>query len=330
MKPETIEDIRAATPGPMPFLYFEDRESPWLLGRLMPGPARIAEIRRTAYARLLDRPALRPVTARAGGVLDPRLLAQVADPEVALAPGAAPLRNAAARAGLDAALGQALVPYRLTLGRWREEDAPWHWRNAQMSRRGANLVLQVNFPADHDAAFDALLGRKLRDHFECPAHPVSRGRPITMGWARIDLDRVDGEALIEEIQSDWFRLARWWGHGQPKRTRRARHQTPAGVYLGEVMPAYERGWERVVMLAALWFLTARLGIGRVYIHRPAGGARLKRIRHVLPPRSLYTDLPRRFCFEETNDAPRFLMRDRGKAVRNLRRSGRPVFWRLGL
>jgi hypothetical protein len=37
---------------------------------------------------------------------------------------------------------------------------------------------------------------------------------------------------------------------------------------------------------------------------------MKRVRGgYLPPRSLYTDLPARFCFTRTGRAPRFLSRD---------------------
>ncbi|HSF95732.1 MAG TPA: hypothetical protein VLA52_11965 [Thermohalobaculum sp.] len=328
MKPETIENIRAACPGPLRFLYHEDRESPWLLSRLLKGPARIAEIRRAPYGKLIDRPALRPVVARCGGVLDPRQLALVGNPAAALAPGAPEVRDPAVRAGLDTALGGGLVHYPVTLDAW-SEDRVADWRHAQMSRRGANLVLQVNFPEEHDAAFHACLGPRMRDEFEYHGHPISAGEPVTMAWVRIDFDRADGDALIEEVQSDWFRFAREWGRTQRKRTRRSRRTTPADEYLQEVMPVYERGWERVSLLAALMFL-AGAGLRRVYLHETTAGARLKRIRWVKPPRSLYTDLPSRFCFEPTNDAPAFLMRDRGKAVRNLRRSGRPVFWRLTL
>lgn len=332
MTPETIADIQAAASAPIPFLYHDDRESPWLLARLLPGPARVPEIRRAPFGKLLDRPRVRPVVARCGrGLLDPRALVPAADPEAALAPGAPPLPGAAACAGLASALDMPLAEYSLTLAHWGSPEMPGQWRHEQMSRRGANLVLQLNFPPSHGAALDALLGPAARKLFECQHHPIARGvATVTMAWARIDLDLGDGEALIEELQSDWFRLARRWGQHQRKQTRRTRRKTPAGIYFDEVMPVYEAGWERVLLLAALWFLTARIGIRRIYLHRPASGARLKGIRFVLPPASLYTDLPRRFCFAPTNDAPVFLMRDRGKAIRNLRRSGRPVFWRLVL
>ena len=43
--------------------------------------------------------------------------------------------------------------------------------------------------------------------FDDPFHPVASGGELTLAWSRIDLDLDRGEALVEEIQSDWVRDA---------------------------------------------------------------------------------------------------------------------------
>ena len=74
-----------------------------------------------------------------------------------------------------------------------------------------------------------------------------------------------------------------------------------------------------MLAATIWFLREEIGISRIYYHTHEYGAQLKRIRWGLPPRSLYTSLPRRFCFERTEEAPEFLVRyaTRGRARRLL-------------
>ncbi|MEL7153019.1 MAG: hypothetical protein AAFN51_04335, partial [Pseudomonadota bacterium] len=89
-------------------------------------------------------------------------------------------------------------------------------------------------------------------------------------------------------------------------------------------------WARAAMLAALAFSVRELGIRRVWMHQPATGAKLKAISGELPPRSIYTDLPKRFGFQPTDRAPEFLYQARSKALANLRRSGQPLFWMLDL
>ena len=77
------------------------------------------------------------------------------------------------------------------------------------------------------------------------------------------------------------------------------------------------------------------------MHRPETGAALKGIEGILPPRSLYTDLPRSFCFAPVAELPEFLRprfwrrspraaRERLRPVIAAARTGKPVFWRLDL
>ena len=69
-------------------------------------------------------------------------------------------------------------------------------------------------------------------------------------------------------------------------------------------------WDEAMLSATLFFLREELGIRHIYYHTHASGQWLKRIRDRLPPRSLYTELPRRFCFRETDALPGFLARTR--------------------
>ena len=65
-----------------------------------------------------------------------------------------------------------------------------------------------------------------------------------------------------------------------------------------------------MLAATLWFLYVELGIQRIYYHAYESGCVLKHINSTKPPRSLYTELPRKFCFEKTTQAPEFLLQDK--------------------
>ncbi|MEM6335100.1 MAG: hypothetical protein AAF752_00940, partial [Bacteroidota bacterium] len=59
---------------------------------------------------------------------------------------------------------------------------------------------------------------------------------------------------------------------------------------------------------------------RIYFHTDAGGRQLKPMAN--PPRSLYSRLPRRFCFTETETAPTFLRSTRHRRLRQRLRGAR--------
>jgi hypothetical protein len=58
------------------------------------------------------------------------------------------------------------------------------------------------------------------------------------------------------------------------------------------------------------------GIAGIWMHTPCSSVVLKQI-YGAPPVSLYGDLPKRFCFRETESLPGFLAREK-KTVRQLR------------
>ena len=146
-------------------------------------------------------------------------------------------------------------------------------------------------------------------------HPVATPPDVTMAWARVDVE--DGEALIEEIQSDWFSAAFWeqrWAESEARVEScwdgRDRLEQKAGVrrwqrYIRFLLP-HARMWQEVTLSATLEVLYGALGVRRVFYHTLEGGSLLKGIKGLQPPRSLYTKLPRQFGFRKTGESPRLL------------------------
>ena len=224
--------------------------------------------------------------------------------------------------------------YRLTLGHWGGDGRYWRQRWRQTSRPGANLVVQLNFSNQHNQAYERLLRPADVHPFQGYGHPVAEGER-TLAWCRLDLDLRTSEALIEEVQNDWLRFAleheRWVreAHALPEDAGRPafrwRRRAPQGTvadflrYVDDVLRPHVKLWDEAVLTAALMLL-GTLGIRRVYYHTFASGNRLKGLAKAWgqPPRSLYTALPRRFCFTETAEVPRFLLAHRRvrKALRD--------------
>lgn len=334
MQPAFLRELRALLPQPEPFLYFDDRESPWLLARLMEGPQKLAELRKTPAGGLLGRPLLKALLAKLGdGRLHPEDLAPLADPMAALttpaagqAPGAG---GAGARAAATLAGAADWRAYTVTLAEWGADGALGPWQALQLSRAGGNLVLQLNFPDAHQAAFARRLKPGLRKALEVTHHPVRRSGPITMAWARLDMEPWGEDLLIEELQSDWFRMVRGRRAYLLEQKPDSHELAALNHYERTVLRRYERDWDRALMLAVLCLAKDELGIRRVWLPQPQTGAALKHISGALPPRSLYTALPKRFLFRPVMGVPGFLGR-RERTFKRLRRAGDPLFWRLDL
>lgn len=283
------------------YSYYRDRYGIGLLRhhcRQQPGRrAPVAALRRSAYAGLLEKPRLKPLLAHCGGSLDEAWL------------------NAA---DYDAAQ----TPFILNLALWgNERRGDWRWQ--QTSRPGVNLVLQLNFSGEHERLYRPL--GEVNDVFNSYGHPVARQRH-TLAWARLDIDWASGSALIEEIQNDWLRKAARledWLEAQ-RRAGCSDHHTvcyrrqplplgPALAYCRHLRERYQPIWAEAMLWAAIAFLREEIGIDRIYYHSEASGRLLKRIDRTAPPRSLYTELPRRFCFQPTGDWPDFLLADKANA-----------------
>ena len=78
-----------------------------------------------------------------------------------------------------------------------------------------------------------------------------------------------------------------------------------------------------VLAAAISFLRRELAVERIFYHTYESEFHMKDFDDCWhPPRSLYSRLPRRFCFERTEEAPDFVRRDAdGYAGYQLNRRG---------
>lgn len=309
MQAELAREILETQPdGRLLFRYGRDAFAPSLLSFVVDRPTRVADIKASPFGRLLNRPVLKPVIANAGsGAIsaEDMLLCEPAEPEV----------------------------YRLTLGRWRSSRKTY--RYLQTSRPGTNIVVQLNFSGAHDNAFHALLQPGRARPFSYFGHPVNQHGLNTLAWARIDLDFRTGEALIEEIQTDWLRYAE---NSLVAAKRRGNFQLDGRKipverierYIYRVLRPHARIWDEAMLMAALRFIREEIGLTEIYLHDHGSGARLKSIEDDLPPRSLYTDLPRRFCFERVEGVPRFLWQSFSGRIKALLKDGPLFTWRIDL
>ncbi len=311
-------EIRACLPnGRTLFHYERDWYAFMLLNSLLNSGWTAAEIRQSNFARLLEKPEIRDILARKGHLsLDEEDLLQL--------------------------YLKYPIAWRLTIGRWgNSKEFRWN----QTSRKGCNLVLQINFPSQHNALYRKLVSPSGTDYFNYSGHPVSR-KEFTMSWVRLDIDMDTGEVLIEEIQSDWIRRAQHHlnhSYGLYRTLRRASEISSdvtheqfgqdMATYVKQVMPVYTMNWQEISMAAALHFITQELGIARIFIHDFETGNHLKRLAQDSrkPPRSIYSSLPKKFCFQKLDASPDIINSQikritRSKKVRY--RVEKPKFWHL--
>jgi hypothetical protein len=214
--------------------------------------------------------------------------------------------------------------YALTLGKW---GCAKNYSRNQTSRPSCNLVLQLNLPESLDGEFKKLAGCAM-NKITTSNHPQSRKRSATLAWARLDVDMNSGQVLIEEIQSDLIRKLDWvkgfavscrngdedyfvWQQNRIHRQRMI-------DYCERILVLQKKIWAEAMMAATLWFIHCELGLTKVFYNRFETGNKMKGISYCEPPRSLYTDLPEKFCFKLTKEAPSFL-RDDKKAQNRLRK-----------
>lgn len=297
MDKKLVNEIMACLPRERTvFRYFKDRYALILLSHYVGEGKAIASIRESAYAALLHKPAVKALLAYAGdGYLSRDLIENFWLNE--------------------------LYHFVLTVGCWGSHDQEWD----QTSRDGYNLVLQLNFSNQHDGIYKKLVKPGYAQMLNYSGHPVlgEHDRPYhreTLAWARIDLDFESDEALIEEVQSDWVREAKvllmdiqsakegtdnlpnWWSvHG------RMNHVIE---YCTNILKPYQKMWSEAILAAAIDFIRSELGIGHIYFHSEKTGGRVKKIHYTQPPRSIYSKLPEKFCFQLTDEAPSFLMKDK--------------------
>lgn len=321
---DTINMIRRVLPTDMPFPYYADRESAWLLAQLMRADATVAQVRSAAEGKLLDRPLVKPLVAGCGGMLRQRDVLALAHADKAMAWRHV---SSASLAALDPVYASAWQDFTLSFAAW---GGTRHWRDNQLSRPGVNLVVQLGFPTEHAQIFGRYFDQNMRRKLEYSGHPIREDGPPTLAWARLDVDLETGTALVEEVQCDWIRFVRWEKMRRAQNGAQDREMRVLIAYEQALLRHYAKSWPRVMLLAALYLLREELGVRDVWMHQHQPGAVLKNVQGGLPPRSLYTDLPRAFCFAPTRDAPAFLEKPRRRHLAHLRKGGHPLFWRIGL
>ncbi|MES9832969.1 MAG: hypothetical protein ABW139_12085 [Candidatus Thiodiazotropha sp. DIVDIV] len=218
-------------------------------------------------------------------------------------------------------------PFVLTVDRWGNSNR-WDY---QTTRKGCNLVLQLNFSEKHNRAYHRLVKPDDDYIFNYNGHPVmDRNKRTlyrdTLAWARIDFDLDSNEALIEEIQSDWVRSVLHCLKGikigsTPWHLEWCNCKQEAFItYAEKVLAPFYNIWSEAMLTAAIRFIYTELGIRKIYYHTHETGQRIKRVFGGSPPRSIYSDLPRKFCFQITNEDPEFIKTDRDfkRKKRNLK------------
>ena len=321
MQYELWRDLVACLPkGRTLFYYGRDQFASKLLSYLIASGQDLSALKRGRYKPLFDKPVLREFFAGKGGlVADQNELAHLCVPNI--------------------------TPWRLTVDRWGDMDVDWKWN--QTSRKGYNLVLQLNFSNQHNAAFNRDVGACVNDLFHYRSHPVSK-TSRTMAWARLDVDIETGEVMIEEIQTDYIRIFNRFANapkiGSYHMKRLCDKHRKAYAKQGSLQSTLKtyrdkyltdtKFWDEIMLAATIDFCVRELACKSLFMHQFESGACLKHIDGRKPPRSLYTKLPRKFCFEATEQSPSFLeagiMPKGGRRKNKLKAIGGASFWSLDL
>lgn len=303
MEFDDVEALRARWGhGRRLFRYFKDRYALMLIEYALAAYPSVADLKRSPYRRLLQKPLLRDLLSRLHG--------------------AAPSRR-----DLREAVAGDTQAYRLSLGTWplKARDLGTSW--AQVTRDRWNVVLQLNLDRRHTQHLRQFLSPVDAAHPFDGVHPVAPVPEITIAWVRMDVDPRRREALIEEVQTDWIQHVGFEAEDHDL-------DDPAAVkwkqYEQGLLKPHLRTWSEAALAAAIELLHREQGISTIYFHTYDAGRYLKNMGESRPPRSLYTDLPRRFCFTKTAEHPRFIVETaKSRQRRGLKRMSRE-WYRLRL
>ena len=285
MKTEMLDEVIACMPrGKTNYHYFQGAYASRLLSMIMPQEINLHEIKKSRFNKLLEHKTVKPVLAHCG---DGKLNKQT----------------------IEGIWVNPSKPFLLSISRWGSKKN-WAWN--QTSRPGENLVLQLNLPHEHLRNFrkwvnpdeNSSLNGRWTDH---PVQKQCDNKLFreTLAWARIDLDFETNEALIEEIQSDGVRYVKRWAQRYKKcACKRCRER----LKYVDWFDSYAKIWSEAMLMASIWFIKNELGINRIFIHTARSGWQMKKMdKDWNAPRSLYSDLPKKFAFKQTWAAPDFLM-----------------------
>ena len=295
----------------MPFYYYKDKYALDLLRLLLHtnDELRISELKKSRFGSLLQKAPVKALLAQHGKAM-------------------------LSKQDLDKHSNSEGRWFHYTFEEWGEyiphRKDGWY----QTTRPGVNLVLQLNFDDFHNYIYHQLVKPEKEDHpFVYYSHPVKHKGSYTLAWARLDVSLDTGEVLIEEIQTDWLREVRYWVHHLERRIvageNLGRHWVLEGTtihalreYYEHMARIYANMWDEAMLSLAIHFGKEVLGLERVFYHTFETGNYLKGLDQYMskPPRSLYTKLPRRFGFTETDEAPR-LVKEEKYLKKKLRKEG---------
>jgi len=288
MKSQLLDEVIACLPtGKTHYRYFQGAYASRILSMLMPEKADLHSLKQTRFKRFLEHKSVKPIVAYSGGgQLD--------------------------RQALEASWLEPSQPFLLSVDRWGGRgERDWY----QTSRGGENLVLQLNLPVQHQTLFKRWINPSDYSSLNgvWSSHPVQTNVEKssfreTLAWSRIDLDFETNEALIEEVQSDAVRKVLRFS----KRYKRCGCSgCQEKLKYVQWFEPYLKLWSEALLCATIEFIHNELGIERVFMHTARSGWRVKKMSKTWhAPRSLYSDLPKKFAFRRTYAAPEFLLRTR--------------------
>lgn len=311
MKEELANEIIECLPKERTlFRYFKDRYALLLLNYYIGNGKKVSEIKKSKYSKLLNKEIVKSLLAECGG-------------------------NILEKEKLQGVYPMETENFVLTLDKYDGDDIGW----SQTSRKGWNLVLQLNFSNKHDIEYKKLVKPECSQVLNFCGHPVyeQKGSEYireTLAWSRVDVDFVHNEALIEEIQSDWVREARdllndalWYKKQNHKKLRWwdiEGNIDDVIQYCQKVIVPYTKIWSEAMMMATIDLIKRELGISNIFYHTDVSGHKIKSIKYDKPPRSLYTKLPSQFCFEKTSNEPEMLLSD--SRYKRLKRKVKNTSW----
>ncbi len=288
MKSQILDEVIACLPtGKTHYRYFQGAYASRILSMIMPKKATLSTLKQTRFKRLLEHKSVKPIVAYSGnGILE--------------------------REALEASWLEPSHAFLLSVNRWGGRgERDWY----QTSRGGENLVLQLNLPVQHQRQYQRWIDPSGFSTLNgvWSSHPVQTklGRPTfreTLAWSRLDIDFGSNEALIEEVQSDATRKVL----NMSRRYRRcACDRCIERLEYVRWFEPYLKLWSEALLCATIEFVHKELGIERVFMHTAKSGWRVKKMSKTWhAPRSLYSDLPRKFAFKHTYAAPEFLLQTR--------------------
>jgi len=276
-----LDEILACLPkGKTHYRYYKGAYAARLLSMLLPEQTNLRVLKQSRFGKLLEHPTLQAVVANCGnGIIKSNML--------------------------EAVWCEPSEPFLLSASRWGgANDRAWH----QTSRHGENLVLQLNLPLEHQRQLQKYFdGRTSLNGYSChpTQSPNAKNFRETLAWSRIDLDFDTNEALIEEVQSDAVRDLLWFEKSYKRcKCKRCKYRLE---YINW-MHGYCKIWAEALLCATIEFVHRELGIERIFMHTARSGWQVKNMdRTWHAPRSLYSDLPKKFAFKRTWAAPEFLL-----------------------